>query len=155
MAGRAGPGAHDLEHHGAELFEGELPLVVVDLDQLGELVVAGLGAAQVDPLHDQAGEFVAELLHLLGTCLVEVGAELSEAVLVGQGHAQELAQDGDGQREGGFLEEVELGLVRDGVEEFACDLGDPSPHALEAVHGEHPADEVAQPGVVRGFIERR
>ena len=78
---------------------------------------------------------------------------LLEALLVGHGNAQEIADDPDGQRVGEGLDEIDLAGLEGGIEQLVDDLLGAVAQRLDHPGRERLGDESPQPGVVRWVAE--
>ena len=143
------------EHHARELHGAEPVSVLLGGEQGAGEIVPRLGAAPGE-------EGLEVLLHLDGRLPqgLQVGAlgrgeqrggPLAEPGLVLGGYAQQLGDDGDGQREGERLEQVHVPVRRERIQQLLGDGGDAGPQGLHSARGEGLGDQRAQPGV-RGRI---
>ncbi|MEI5103113.1 hypothetical protein RB200_36930 [Streptomyces sp. PmtG] len=143
---------HHEEHQRDDLGLAEPVAVrVAGLHQRRDHVVLGLGPAPLDePLH------VRE--HALGAGgeVVGVGVVVHPRAhlrLIGLVDADELADDGAGQRRGVLLDQVARTLRGELLEKPGGYLLDARPQRLHAPHGERGRDEAAQAGVVVAVLE--
>jgi hypothetical protein len=139
------------EGHAAQLLRGE-PVAVLSggADQVAQQVVAGARAALVlDEFGEVLGEAREGVVLALGARRGDrLRGDLAELRAVHLGHAEQFADDGDGQRVGEGVHEVGAPLREHRVEQFVGDLLDPRAQFLHPAHRERACDQAPQAGVL-------